>query len=242
LCLRLVRRLAQTVATGLFAGITVGAFNIGGPWIAIYGQCRRWKAERFASNMVTYQAPTCVFTLAIHVLRGAFADRTLWWYIALALPGMLLGARLGDFAAARISEGGFKRLTLGLIAVMGLRLLLASLSAPAAAATAALLACAALGIALRRSARAAAKGGAEMGASAVSLGDKERVCPTKPPSTNWTRPAHLSYDELPLDELPTAHGAVASGFGMAHGDGVLTRRAERPGLSHAGNGLEKGQG
>jgi hypothetical protein len=68
--LRLVRRLAQTVATGLFAGITVGAFNIGGPWIAIYGQCRRWKAERFASNMVTYQAPTCVFTLAIHVLRG----------------------------------------------------------------------------------------------------------------------------------------------------------------------------
>jgi len=93
---------------------------------------------------------------------------------------MLLGARLGDFAAARISEGGFKRLTLGLIAVMGLRLLLASLSAPAAAATAALLACAALGIALRRSARAAAKGGAEMGASAVSLGDKAAPPPLPP--------------------------------------------------------------
>lgn len=77
----------HTVATGLFAGLTVGAFNIGGPWIAMYGQCRRWRADKFASNLITYQAPTCVFALAVHVFRGSFMNRELWYYASCAIPG-----------------------------------------------------------------------------------------------------------------------------------------------------------
>jgi len=176
----------QTIATGLFAGITVGAFNIGGPWIAIYGQCRKWKAERFASNMVTYQAPTCVVTLGIHLFRGAFNDKVLWWYIALALPGMLIGARVGDYVATRIAEGVFKQLTLALIAIMGLRLLLATLSPTAGAVASGVIGCAVFGILLKRR--------REMGVLSEKFEEAAQ---------------HHSHDEKPLDELPTAHGATA---------------------------------
>ena len=79
----------HTIGTGLFAGLTVGAFNIGGPWIAMYGQCRRWRADRFASNLITYQAPTCVLALAVHVFRGSFANKQLWYYAACAIPGLI---------------------------------------------------------------------------------------------------------------------------------------------------------
>lgn len=126
-----VESLWQTVCTGLFAGLTIGAFNIGGPWIAIYGQCRRWRADRFASNMLTYQAPTSVFALTIHVFRGAFGDPTLWTLIALATPGMLLGGWAGHHVSNNMPENVFKKVTVTLIGVMGLRLVSSKQSATA---------------------------------------------------------------------------------------------------------------
>ena len=109
-------------------------------------QCRRWRADRFASNMLTYQAPTSVFALTIHVFRGALVDATLWAYILLATPGMLLGGWLGHRVSAMMPDNVFKKVTIALIGVMGVRLLSANAEAAAGAVTVGTVALLALGV------------------------------------------------------------------------------------------------
>ncbi|MCX5823494.1 MAG: sulfite exporter TauE/SafE family protein [Deltaproteobacteria bacterium] len=59
---------------GFLAGILGGAYNSNGPPIAIYGTLRRWRPDRFRTNLQGYFFPSSVIIVAGHGLGGLWTS------------------------------------------------------------------------------------------------------------------------------------------------------------------------
>lgn len=107
---------------GFLGGMLSGAYNASGPAVVLYGNMRRWPTAEFKSNLQTYFLVNSIITTAAHSLSGNVTPVVLR-YAALALPFVLLGLALGVKTDRLLHPARFQQLVLGLLLVLGLRLI-----------------------------------------------------------------------------------------------------------------------
>jgi len=108
---------------GFLAGLFSGAYSVGGPPAIIYGDCRRWKPEEFKSNLQGFFLVNDILSVTSHGLAGNLTPLVLTTYLW-ALPVLALGIFGGTALDRLINPRLFRKLVLGLLVVMGVRLML----------------------------------------------------------------------------------------------------------------------
>lgn len=108
---------------GFAGGILSGAYSVGGPPVIIYGNCRRWQPDEFRSNLQGYFLVNDAIVLLTHGLGGNLTP-IVWQMYLLALPMIGAGIIAGGAFGRRIDALLFRKLTLWLLVLMGIRLIL----------------------------------------------------------------------------------------------------------------------
>ncbi len=108
---------------GFVAGIIAGAFNIAGPPVIIYGNCRRWPPAMFKVNLQGFFVAVSVMVLVGHFSAGNVTT-AVWRLVLVAIPAVLLGIVLGVSLDGRIPAATFRKLVLILLLLIGLRLII----------------------------------------------------------------------------------------------------------------------
>ena len=108
---------------GVIAGILGGAYNTSGPPVILYGDFRGWRPAEFKSNLQGYFVITDTFIVLVHAAKGNITE-TVWTLYALMIVPMAAAIWLGLELSRRIDEKRFRQLTLGLLMLIGLRLIL----------------------------------------------------------------------------------------------------------------------
>lgn len=107
---------------GFAAGILSGAYSVGGPPAIIYGNCRRWQPDEFKSNLQGFFLINDVIVLINHAIVGNLTP-AVWQTFALAVPMIVVGLLAGSRLDRRLNPLVFRKLVLGLLIVMGVRLM-----------------------------------------------------------------------------------------------------------------------
>jgi len=119
-----IERQSWGVGFGIVSGMLSGAFNTGGPPLAIYGACRQWQPDVFKANMQLLLMFNSLMVAGAHLLSGHMTP-TVWGYFALvAIPLLLIATTLGFKISTRVDERLFRDLILVLLLLIGVRLLL----------------------------------------------------------------------------------------------------------------------
>ena len=113
---------AWAYGAGLLAGLLGGAYNTNGPPVVIYGTCRNWTPDQFKCNLQGFFLFSTTLILVGRALCGHVTGPVFQHYLA-ALPAVAAGTALGLYLARFINPERFKKLILGLLVVLGLRLL-----------------------------------------------------------------------------------------------------------------------
>jgi uncharacterized membrane protein YfcA len=108
---------------GFIAGLLGGAYNTSGPPVVIYGNCRRWLPAEFKSNLQGFFLLTDLLVIGAHALSSSLTRAVLLDYLW-ALPAIGLGLLAGIGLDRRLNPEAFRKLVLGLLVVMGVRLIL----------------------------------------------------------------------------------------------------------------------
>lgn len=112
---------------GLFSGILAGAYATGGPPVVIYAVIRGWRKERFKSILQSLFIFSGSFLLLWQASRGLIT-----WdvgkYAVFAYPGLFTGMVIGRAIDRHIDHVRFRKLVLAVLIVLGIMLLLRSLS------------------------------------------------------------------------------------------------------------------
>lgn len=107
---------------GLVAGMLGGAYNTSGPPVIIYGNCRGWLPAEFKGNLQGFFVFNSVFVLIGHALAQNLTP-LIWHTYLLTLPAVALGLIVGLRLSRRLSPVLFRKVVLGLLVVLGLRLI-----------------------------------------------------------------------------------------------------------------------
>lgn len=108
---------------GIIAGILNGAYNSGGPLIVMAFKSRGDTPDEFRINLqMTFIFGTIIVIMS-HFLHGNITPDVLTYYLA-ALPGMVVGFGAGQIVARHINQRIFDWIVLGLLAILGVKLLL----------------------------------------------------------------------------------------------------------------------
>lgn len=118
-----VRNPAWAYAFGLVAGVLGGAYNVSGPPVVVYGQCRRWSPAEFKGNLQGFFIANSLMIIATHALDGNYTP-LVWEGFLYALPGVALGLLLGLSLDRYLNPLVFRRLVLFLLIFLGLSLIL----------------------------------------------------------------------------------------------------------------------
>ena len=107
---------------GGLSGILSGAYAVGGPPLIVYANCRHWTAKEFKSNITPI---FCLIALLASISHGWQGNLTIsvGRLAIYSLPGFACGLWLGIILSKRIDPVVFRRITLALLLVSGLRLL-----------------------------------------------------------------------------------------------------------------------
>jgi hypothetical protein len=108
--------------SGFFAGLLGGAYNIGGPPIIIYGNCRGWMPAEFKSNLQSFFLVGTLFVAAAHALSGNLTE-VVWVDFLWAVPAIGLGFVAGTWLDRYLNPAIFRKVVLVLLFLMGLRLI-----------------------------------------------------------------------------------------------------------------------
>ena len=108
---------------GTLSGILNGAYTVGGPPVIIYANCRRWNSQEFKGNLTAVFFFSSLLAVLTHGWQGniTISVRQLAIY---SFPGFATGLWLGIILSHKINPVIFKRITLALLVVAGLRLLI----------------------------------------------------------------------------------------------------------------------
>jgi uncharacterized membrane protein YfcA len=106
---------------GSLGGVFSGALNSSGPIVVMYGDTQRWAPTVFRANLAVYFTANLVAVTIGHLVAGNVTAPVLVG-AAVAVPAVLVGVAIGSVVARRISGELFARLTLALLAVLGLRM------------------------------------------------------------------------------------------------------------------------
>ncbi len=107
---------------GFLAGLLGGAYNVSGPPVLIYATCRRWEPAEFKGNLQGFFLLNSLVVILAHALSRNYSA-PVWDGFLVALPAIGLGALAGFSLDGRVSPARFRRVTLGLLVVLGLSLI-----------------------------------------------------------------------------------------------------------------------
>jgi uncharacterized protein len=112
---------AWAFPAGFLAGLLSGAYSVGGPPAIIYGACRGWEPAEFKSNLQGFFLVNDSLAVIMHAAVGNITQPVLQTYL-FALPVLALAITAGALLDKTISPTTFRKLTLLLLVVMGLRM------------------------------------------------------------------------------------------------------------------------
>jgi uncharacterized protein len=107
---------------GLLAGMLGGAYNTSGPPAIIYGNCRGWQPAEFKSNLQAFFLVNSTVVFASHLLAGSY-NASIWRDALLGLPLLAAGVIAGLSLDRYINPEAFRKIVLGLLIILGLRLI-----------------------------------------------------------------------------------------------------------------------
>lgn len=108
---------------GGISGILNGAYTVNGPPLIIYANCRRWTPQEFKGNLGALFFLSSVLAAIAHGFQGNITSQVREMIIY-SLPAYGLGLWLGIVLANKIDPLVFRRITLALLLVAGLRFLI----------------------------------------------------------------------------------------------------------------------
>jgi hypothetical protein len=112
---------------GFVGGLLSGAYNVAGPAAVIYGNCRGWQPAEFKSNLQAFFLINDLTVVAGHALAGNLTP-IVWSNYLVALPAIVLGIFVGLKIDRRMNPIVFRKIVLVLLIVMGLRLIIGSIT------------------------------------------------------------------------------------------------------------------
>jgi len=112
---------AWAFIAGFLAGLLSGAYSVGGPPAIIYGTCRRWEPGEFKSNLQGFFLVNDVLAIVVHGFNGRLTPVVGQYYL-LAMPVLALGILTGTSLDRHLDPRTFRKLTLLLLVIMGLRM------------------------------------------------------------------------------------------------------------------------
>jgi hypothetical protein len=104
---------------GFVAGILGGAFNTGGPPVAIFGSLSGWTQMQFVSTLQGYFLPSDLFILICQYASG-LQTSLVWHYYIISLPFLLLALMIGGNIRKRIPAGKFNTYIFVLLLIVGI--------------------------------------------------------------------------------------------------------------------------
>lgn len=105
-------------ATGLASGFLTGLAGVGGPPVILFFLSGPGAAPHVRASLICYFAITQVFALLTYAVGGVLVTTVFWRALILA-PAFLGGAYAGTRLFGKVDEGLFRRLTLILLAFLG---------------------------------------------------------------------------------------------------------------------------
>jgi len=112
---------------GLLSGILGGAYGINGPPLVVYGNMRRWAAKEFRATLQGYFLPVSFIGLLGYLWKGLLTLQTGEYFFA-ALPAALPAIFLGRYFNHRLKDGAFFKYVYAGLFLIGLLLILFSLT------------------------------------------------------------------------------------------------------------------
>jgi uncharacterized membrane protein YfcA len=109
-------------SAGLVGGLLGGAYNISGPPVIVYADCRRWPPQVFKSNLQGYFIVSSTAVVVVHALNGNITQlvmKAFWWTLPFIGVGLLAGLSFDRW----LNPPLFRRVILILLVVMGARLM-----------------------------------------------------------------------------------------------------------------------
>lgn len=117
-----LRRQIWAWLVGLLAGILGGAYNVSGPPVILYGDCRGWPPAEFKSNLQGFFVLSSAFVAISHALSGNLTTEV-WRYYLWGLPAIAIGILSGTALDRYLDPERFRRIVLVLLIIMGIRLI-----------------------------------------------------------------------------------------------------------------------
>ncbi len=111
---------------GVASGVLNGAYNSGGPIIVVYYKSRGHMPDEFRVNVQSTFIVATFFVILIHLLHGNITGEVVSYYGS-SFIGMVIGFGSGMVVSRYIMPVVFHWLVLGLLAILGLQLLLPNL-------------------------------------------------------------------------------------------------------------------
>ena len=108
---------------GAMSGILNGAYTVGGPPVIIYANCRRWHLLEFKGNLTAVFFFSSLLAALTHGWQGNITI-SVAQFAVYSFPGFAIGLWLGIILSSKINPFIFRRITLALLIVAGLRLLI----------------------------------------------------------------------------------------------------------------------
>ena len=105
------------------SGILNGAYTVNGPPLIIYGNCRRWTPQEFKGNLGSLFFFSSILAAIAHGWQGNITIEVRQFAVY-SFPAYAFGLWLGMILSAKIDAFVFRRITLALLMVAGLRLLI----------------------------------------------------------------------------------------------------------------------
>lgn len=105
--------------TGMLSGVLNGASSLSGPPVILLLSNEGGEKNNFRKTLATYFMLLNIFTLPAFVIGGFDVDQVLYYGIRL-LPALIIGTLFGIAVGNKVPEALFRKLTLGLILVMGI--------------------------------------------------------------------------------------------------------------------------
>jgi hypothetical protein len=120
-----LRHPAWAWGVGFLAGVLGGAYNVSGPPVIIYSDCRRWSPAEFKSNLQGFFVVSSSFVVLVHAIGGNLTP-VVWRTYLWVLPAMALGILAGTSLDRFLNPIAFRKIVLVLLVIMGIRLMLSS--------------------------------------------------------------------------------------------------------------------
>ena len=118
---------AADAVVGFAGGILGGLAGLSGPLPTLWASVRGWTKDQRRGVFQIFNGTVLGAALCVQVASG-FVERQVFWLALLALPGTLVGARLGAWTYRALSDRNFYDIVLGLLFLSGLGLVWSSIA------------------------------------------------------------------------------------------------------------------